>query len=538
MSQGGLGLNEAMGRPWRWFFFVRIISLKIKLGVTSASTSLLDRIEALECRLRELEEKLFLSTASPENKLDTCAGRFPQNDTRLSVCIAIPCVPRHVGYLKELFFDIRHQTLLPYQVVVSLSETSVEAGAELQAELAATFFADDDENDDDDAPSDTAAGYLLHNARSGEHGTEVMRRGGRPRVRRRRWPTLEVVTTEDKRSHADNRNVAAARCKADIVSWFDADDRMHSRRTEVLEAGFRLLGVDMLLHGFHKVGPSAPVATGPEEGSSSQGGDGLGVRVDAMGFPTAAEEEQCELNGEKVAEAEGSEEFDGDDDCGDKVGRRRREGGVRLWSNIKTAQAWDPVQWSLFRGHEVYDAYNVSKDGLEDYKPPDLAPWIKIHNGHVSVRRAEVLGDSGLGLVWDDNLPEGGKMMRGEDVRFVKTVLYGLGRRPDAAAVVLANLTFYRPSWAPEKRCVLGRYLLFDCVVTVDVATGQRKLDFGHHISMEECPGGGRLLGRFEDEADWSLGMPCVDPTRTDLEALAPGVIDLNGEFKVIGDGS
>jgi hypothetical protein len=32
-------------------------------------------------------------------------------------------------------------------------------------------------------------------------------------------------------SHAENNNRAAAACTGDIVSWFDADDRMHPRRT-------------------------------------------------------------------------------------------------------------------------------------------------------------------------------------------------------------------------------------------------------------------------------------------------------------------
>jgi hypothetical protein len=43
----------------------------------------------------------------------------------MSVCVAIPCVPRHLGNLRNVLLDIRLQTVLPLEVVVSLSEAEL-----------------------------------------------------------------------------------------------------------------------------------------------------------------------------------------------------------------------------------------------------------------------------------------------------------------------------------------------------------------------------------------------------------------------------
>ena len=119
---------------------------------------------------------------------------------RLSVCLAIPCIPRHLGNLRQVLWDVAAQTVLPSEVVVSISETSVDEGDALAADLAAEIFGD---------------------ARS------TALRPSRP------WPTLKVVAATERQTHAVNNNIAASHCSSDIVSWFDADDRMHPRRVEV-----------------------------------------------------------------------------------------------------------------------------------------------------------------------------------------------------------------------------------------------------------------------------------------------------------------
>lgn len=59
-------------------------------------------------------------------KWDDIRGGNSNSEERLSVCVAIPCIPRHLSSLRDVLLDIRLQTVLPQEVVVSLSET--EAG--------------------------------------------------------------------------------------------------------------------------------------------------------------------------------------------------------------------------------------------------------------------------------------------------------------------------------------------------------------------------------------------------------------------------
>jgi len=56
-------------------------------------------------------------------KRDDIRGGNSNGEERLSVCVAIPCVPRHLSSLRDVLLDIRLQTVLPQEVVVSLSET-------------------------------------------------------------------------------------------------------------------------------------------------------------------------------------------------------------------------------------------------------------------------------------------------------------------------------------------------------------------------------------------------------------------------------
>jgi glycosyltransferase involved in cell wall biosynthesis len=60
---------------------------------------------------------------------------------------------------------------------------------------------------------------------------------------------IKVKLHLDKKSPAENRNIAADNLDTDIISFFDADDIMHSRRIELLEYAF-LEPCDIVLHSF------------------------------------------------------------------------------------------------------------------------------------------------------------------------------------------------------------------------------------------------------------------------------------------------
>ena len=104
------------------------------------------RLESLESTIAELQstQARLLAALSPEAniqlnsltsptvpmnaqkasaKRDDIRGGNSNREERLSVCVAIPCVPRHLSSLRDVLLDIRLQTVLPQEVVVSLSET-------------------------------------------------------------------------------------------------------------------------------------------------------------------------------------------------------------------------------------------------------------------------------------------------------------------------------------------------------------------------------------------------------------------------------
>ena len=58
---------------------------------------------------------------------------------------------------------------------------------------------------------------------------------------------IKVKLHLDKKSPAENRNIAADNLNTDIISFFDADDIMHPQRIELLEYAF-LEPCDIVLH--------------------------------------------------------------------------------------------------------------------------------------------------------------------------------------------------------------------------------------------------------------------------------------------------
>ena len=117
----------------------RIAALEDRLAslesLVAAQQSVLARLLAVRGRGAEAEveavsSSLHLTPASTvaselqsaATTASECRGR---SDGRMSVCVAIPCVPRHLGNLRNVLLDIRLQTVLPLEVVVSLSEAEL-----------------------------------------------------------------------------------------------------------------------------------------------------------------------------------------------------------------------------------------------------------------------------------------------------------------------------------------------------------------------------------------------------------------------------
>jgi hypothetical protein len=121
----------------------------------------------------------------------------------MKIGIAIPAYNGHIEPLFNLLDSIQKQTMVPDKVVVSCSSTK---------------------NSDFDNYFEKIINYTFD---------------------------LEIITSEDKKCAAENRNIAASKLKdVDYISFIDADDIMHPQRTEILLKTFQENDTDIILHNY------------------------------------------------------------------------------------------------------------------------------------------------------------------------------------------------------------------------------------------------------------------------------------------------
>ena len=124
----------------------------------------------------------------------------------MKIGVAIPCYIGHVEPLFQLLDSIQNQTLLPDKVVVSSSSTKV---SELDLYL------------------DKIKTYSF---------------------------VLEIITSEEKKCAAENRNIAAFKLSdMEYITFIDADDLMHPQRIEILLRVFQEYDSDIILHNYHNI---------------------------------------------------------------------------------------------------------------------------------------------------------------------------------------------------------------------------------------------------------------------------------------------
>jgi glycosyltransferase involved in cell wall biosynthesis len=116
----------------------------------------------------------------------------------MRIGVAIPCYKNHIFPLVRCLDSIEAQTVNPDQVVVSCSSCTPDDLPELKYSF-----------------------------------------------------PLRVVTTEERKNAAQNRNIAAAALDTEIISFFDADDEMHPQRLEAIRDAFiSYRPCDIVLHSF------------------------------------------------------------------------------------------------------------------------------------------------------------------------------------------------------------------------------------------------------------------------------------------------
>jgi len=123
----------------------------------------------------------------------------------MKIGVAIPCYIGHIELLFKLLDSIQNQTRLPDKVVVSCSSTKTT-----DFEL--------------DLYSEKIKNYTFF---------------------------LQIITNEEKKNAAENRNIAAYNLlDMDYITFIDADDVMHMQRIELLLKVFQEHDSDVIMHNF------------------------------------------------------------------------------------------------------------------------------------------------------------------------------------------------------------------------------------------------------------------------------------------------
>jgi cellulose synthase/poly-beta-1,6-N-acetylglucosamine synthase-like glycosyltransferase len=124
----------------------------------------------------------------------------------LKTSVIIPCYYKHFMYIFELVSDYCQQTIIPDEIVISLSEAHLVDKSEIE------------------------------------------------KLRNYNWPFKVILLTTEKKLYAgENRNIAAENCFGDIIICQDADDKPHPQRIEIIKSIFSNHKVDHLMHGYSKV---------------------------------------------------------------------------------------------------------------------------------------------------------------------------------------------------------------------------------------------------------------------------------------------
>lgn len=120
-----------------------------------------------------------------------------------STSVIIPCHIGHFWRLENLLQKYKSQTVLPDEVVISVSNVGL-----LSEEIKETIL--------------------------GNH-----------------WPfKIKLILHQESRSASENRNIASDNSTGNILIYQDADDFPHPRRIEVIKYFFEVLQIDHLMHQY------------------------------------------------------------------------------------------------------------------------------------------------------------------------------------------------------------------------------------------------------------------------------------------------
>lgn len=126
-----------------------------------------------------------------------------KSEAKLKMSLIVPCHPKHVRHLDELLKAYEKQTLLPDEVVISISEAN-------------------------------------------QIDPHIIKS-----IQNSLWKfSVKIFASNEKLFAGQNRNIACSNATGDVFICQDADDLPHPQRLEIINYFFEKLNLDFLLHKF------------------------------------------------------------------------------------------------------------------------------------------------------------------------------------------------------------------------------------------------------------------------------------------------
>jgi glycosyltransferase involved in cell wall biosynthesis len=120
------------------------------------------------------------------------------------VSVVVPCYPPHIPHLNNSIQSLLNNTERPDEIIIALSETSLNDGEILQNGLRNTF----------------------------------------------KYEDIKVFSTTKKQFAGENRNRGGFAALNDIIIFFDADDASHTQKIEITKKIFKEYQPSIMLHGY------------------------------------------------------------------------------------------------------------------------------------------------------------------------------------------------------------------------------------------------------------------------------------------------
>lgn len=124
----------------------------------------------------------------------------------LKLSCIVPCYPPHVKYLEQCFNEIKNQSLLPNEVILSISETTDEESNEI---------------------------YLKYEKIFKNINVEFI-----------------IVNTTSQQYAGINRNMGVKKSNGDVIVFVDCDDFLHPEKFQITMNYMEKSNCDLIIHSF------------------------------------------------------------------------------------------------------------------------------------------------------------------------------------------------------------------------------------------------------------------------------------------------